>query len=93
MAWIDAEIYHLFFADNHLLQALVLFVGLDYIAGVCVAIQKKKLSSQIGIQYVAESDDYKNGHLPCDSFGTDLAGQFLFLDRDTNHGDFVLFVQ
>lgn len=48
MEWLDAEIYQLFFADNHLLYALVLFVGLDYIAGVCVAIQKKKLSSQIG---------------------------------------------
>ena len=52
MEWLDAEIYNLFFADNHLLQALILFVGLDYIAGVCVAIQKRKLSRSM---YTRES--------------------------------------
>lgn len=45
MEWLDAEIYTLFFVDNPLLRALILFVGLDYL---CVAVQKKKLSSQIG---------------------------------------------
>lgn len=48
MAWLDAQIQQFLLAENQLLHALILFVLLDYITGVCVAIQKKKLSSQIG---------------------------------------------
>lgn len=48
MAWLDAQIQQFLLAENQLLHALILFVFLDYITGVCVAIQKKKLSSQIG---------------------------------------------
>lgn len=48
MEWLDAEIYRLFFGDHQLIRTLVLFVILDYITGICVAIQKKKLSSQVG---------------------------------------------
>ena len=48
MDWLDAQIQQFLLAENQLLHALILFVVLDYITGVCVAIQKKKLSSQIG---------------------------------------------
>lgn len=37
-----------------LLYALVIFVILDYITGVCVAIQTKKLSSNIGAKGIAK---------------------------------------
>ena len=48
MAWLDTQIQQFLLAENQLLHALILFVLLDYITGVCVAIQKKELSSQIG---------------------------------------------
>ena len=48
MAWLDTQIQKFLLAENQLLHALILFVLLDYITGVCVAIQKKELSSQIG---------------------------------------------
>ena len=37
-----------------LLYALVIFVILDYITGVCVAIQSRKLSSSIGAKGIAK---------------------------------------
>ena len=37
-----------------LLYALVIFVILDYITGVCVAVQTKKLSSNIGAKGIAK---------------------------------------
>lgn len=54
MDWISTEIYDLFFGENSLLKALVLFIILDYITGVCVAIQKRKLSSQIGAKGITK---------------------------------------
>ena len=40
-------------ADN-LLKALVLFVVIDYITGICAAIQEKRLSSSIGAIGIAK---------------------------------------
>lgn len=54
MDWISTETYDLFFGENSLLKALILFIILDYITGVCVAIQKRKLSSQIGAKGITK---------------------------------------
>lgn len=40
--------------QNQLLYALILFVIMDYITGVCVAIQRKALSSQIGTKGITK---------------------------------------
>lgn len=51
--WINEHVSNLFL-QNQLLYVLILFVILDYITGVCVAIQKKKLSSQIGTKGITK---------------------------------------
>lgn len=54
MDWISTEIYDLFFGENSLQKALVLFIISDYITSICVAIQKRKLSSQIGAKGITK---------------------------------------
>lgn len=51
--WINEHLSNLFL-QNQLLYVLILFMVLDYITGVCVAIQKKKLSSQIGTKGITK---------------------------------------
>ena len=46
--WIDHWITTFLSSSSGLLLALLILVLLDYITGVCVAIQTRQLSSEIG---------------------------------------------
>jgi toxin secretion/phage lysis holin len=49
-----ARLISVFFGKEELLYALILFVILDYITGVCVAIHEQKLSSSIGAKGISK---------------------------------------
>lgn len=51
--WINDYISNIFL-QNQLLYALILFVVMDYMTGICVAIQKRQLSSQIGTKGITK---------------------------------------
>jgi toxin secretion/phage lysis holin len=52
--WLGVRFSEIFSQSNHLLYALIFFVVLDYITGVCLAIYQKKLSSQIGAKGITK---------------------------------------
>lgn len=52
--WIDSWLRSFCGNSSGLLLALLLLVLLDYITGICVAIQTKQLSSQIGAKGITK---------------------------------------
>ena len=52
-----------------LLYALVIFVVLDYITGICAAIQAKHLSSNIGAKGICKKGCYFFSNLGCPCCG------------------------
>lgn len=53
LQWIGVQ-FHETFSGNQLIYALIFFVVLDYIAGVCVAVYHRRLSSRIGVSGITK---------------------------------------
>lgn len=52
--WIDHWISSFLSAGSGLLLALLILVLLDYVTGICVAVQRKQLSSEIGAKGITK---------------------------------------
>lgn len=53
ISWITTQA-HAIFVGNQLIYALIIFVVLDYVTGICVAIHSCRLSSRTGIKGITK---------------------------------------